>query len=41
MEIILEFIPKGPINNIYIPALDQIMVWRQPGDKPLFEPTMA
>ena len=35
----LKFIPKGPINNI--PALVQIMAWRQPGDKPLFEPMMV
>ena len=26
-------LPKGPINNI--PALAQMMAWRQPGDKPL------
>ena len=24
---------KGPINNI--PALNQVMAWCQPGDKPL------
>ena len=35
----LGFIPKGPINNI--PALDQIMAWRRPGDKPLSEPMMV
>ena len=35
----LEFIPKGPINNI--PALVQIMAWRRPGDKPLSEPMMV
>ena len=34
----LKFVPKGPIN--YIPALVQIMAWRQPGDKPSFEPMM-
>ena len=34
----LKFVPKGPIN--YIPALVQIMAWRRPGDKPLFEPMM-
>ena len=34
----LKFIPKGPISNI--PALFQIMAWRRPGDKPLFEPMM-
>ena len=32
----LKFVLKGPINNI--PALVQIMAWRRPGDKPLFEP---
>ena len=31
----LEFVSKGPINNI--PALVQIMAWRRPGDKPLSE----
>ena len=31
--------PKGPIDNI--PALVQIMAWRRPGDKPLFEPIMV
>ena len=35
IEISLKFVPKGPINNI--PALVQIMAWRQPGDKPLSE----
>ena len=34
-----KFVPKGPINNI--PALVQIMSWRRPGDKPLFEPMMV
>ena len=28
----LKFVFKGPINNI--PALVQIVVWRQPGEKP-------
>ena len=32
----LKFVPKGPINNI--PAMVQIMAWRRPGDKPLYEP---
>ena len=27
IEISLKFIPKGPFNNI--PALDQVMAWRQ------------
>ena len=39
IEILLEFVPKGPINNI--PALVQIMAWCRPGDKPLFEPIMV
>ena len=38
IKISLEFVPKGPINNI--PALVQIMVWRRSGDKPLSEPMM-
>ena len=38
IKISLEFIPKGPINNI--PALVQIMAWRRPGDKSLSEPMM-
>ena len=35
----LKFVHKGPINNI--PALIQIMAWRWPGDKPLFEPMVG
>ena len=35
----LKFVPRGPINNI--PALVQIMAWRQPGDKPLSEPMLV
>ena len=35
----MKFVPKGPVNNI--PALIQIMAWRQPGDKPLSEPMMV
>ena len=35
----LKFVPKSPINNI--PALVEIMAWRRPGDKPLFEPMMS
>ena len=31
IKISLKFVPKGPINNI--PALDQIMAWRRPGNK--------
>ena len=36
---LLKFVPKSPINNI--PALVQIMAWRRPGDKPLYEPMMV
>ena len=36
---ITEFIAKGPINKL--PALVQIMAWRRPGDKPLFEAMMV
>ena len=39
IKISLKFVPKGPINKI--PALFQIMAWRRPGDKPLFEPMMV
>ena len=35
----LKFVPKGHINNT--PSLVQIMAWRWPGDKPLFEPMMV
>ena len=35
----LKFVPKGPIDNI--PALVQIMAWRRPGAKPLFEPMIV
>ena len=38
LTISLKFVPKGPIINI--PALVQIMAWRRPGDRPLFEPMM-
>ena len=34
----LNFVPKGPINDI--PAMVQIMAWRRRGDKPLSEPMM-
>ena len=39
IKISLKFIAKSPINDI--PALVQIMAWRRPGDKPLFEPMMV
>ena len=35
----LKFVPRGPINNIT--TLLQVMAWRRPGDKPLFEPMMV
>ena len=39
IKIPLEFVPKGPINNI--PSLVQIMVWHRPtSDKPLSQPMM-
>ena len=38
-KISLQFVPKGPIDNI--PALVQIMAWHQPGNKPLSEPMMV
>ena len=39
IKISLKFVPKCQINNI--PALVQIMAWRQPGDKPLSEPMIV
>ena len=39
IKISLKFVPNGPIDNI--PTLVQIMAWRRPGDKPLFEPMMV
>ena len=39
IKISLEFVPKGPINNI--PALVYIMAWRRPGDKPLSQPMVV
>ena len=39
IQISLKFVPKHPINNI--PALVQIMAWRQSGDKPLSEPMLT
>ena len=39
INISLKFVLKGLINNIA--ALVQIMAWRRPGDKPLFEPMMV
>ena len=36
ISISLKFVPKVQNNNI--PALVQIMAWRQPGNKPLSEP---
>ena len=39
INISLNFVPRGPINNI--PTLVQVMAWRRPGDKPLSEPMMV
>ena len=39
IQISLNFVPKGRINNIS--ALVRIMAWRRPGDKPLSEPMMV
>ena len=39
IKISLNFVPKGPIDNI--PALFQIMAWHRRGDKPLSEPMMV
>ena len=39
INISLNFVPKGPFNNI--PAMVKIMAWRRPGDKPLSEPMMV
>ena len=39
MKISLNFVPKGPINNI--PALVQIMAWRRRGDKPSSKPMIV
>ena len=39
IKISLKFVPKGAMTNI--PAMVQIMAWRQLGDKPLSEPMMV
>ena len=39
IKISLNFVSKGPINNIQ--ALVQIMAWRRIGDKPLSEPMLT
>ena len=39
IKISLNFVPKGPINNI--PTLVQIMAWRRPGDRSLSEPMIV
>ena len=38
-SISLNFVPKGPINNI--PSSVQIMAWHRSGDKPFSRPMMA
>ena len=39
IKISLNFVPKSPIDDI--PALFQMMAWRQPGDTPLSEAMMV
>ena len=39
IKVSMKFVPKVPINNI--PALVQIMAWRHPDDKPLYEAMMV
>ena len=39
IKISVKFVSKGPNNHIT--ALVQIMAWRRPGDKPLFEPMLV
>ena len=39
IDISLNFVPKGQINNIS--ALVQMMSWRRPDDKPLSEPMVV
>ena len=39
IHISFEFVPKAPIKNRLV--LVQIMAWRRPGYKPLFEPMMV
>ena len=38
-QISQKYVPRSPIGNK--PALDQVMAWRQTGDKPLPEPMMS
>ena len=38
IPISLKFVPKSPIDNV--PALVQVMAWRQMGTKPLLEPML-
>ena len=39
IKISLKLVPKCPFNNIL--ALDQIMAWSRPGNKPLSEPMIV
>ena len=39
INILLKFVPRGPINNI--PTLVQVMAWHHPGAEPLSEPMMV
>ena len=38
IPISLKYVPRSPIDNN--PALDQVMAWRRPGNKPLPGPMM-
>ena len=39
IRISLKFVPNGAIDNDSV--LVQVMAWRQTGDEPLSEPTLA
>ena len=39
IQISLKYVPRSPIDNK--PALVQVMVWRQKGDKPLPGPMLT
>ena len=38
IQILLKSVPEGPVDNM--PALFQVMVWHQTGDKPVPNPVM-
>ena len=39
LKISFKFVPKLPNDNIQ--ALEEIMAWRRPGDKPVYQPMMV